>query len=159
MWKSCSADIDPGCSVGAVSPLTSDSSEASCECVPSYLCGVCVFMCLASCVCVCVCVCKLYQTLQSIGLRFIRYLRVRVRATCALLASLINTAATHPAWPRHFVTVNPPGSLFLLSVGPPSPPPQPPFSFFHLFFTFFFFFFFFVFIHKKQGWFSGGALC
>lgn len=146
MRKSCSADIDPGCSVGAVSPLTSDSSEPSGECIPSYLCGVCVFMCLLS-----LCVCKLYQTLQSIGLRFIRYLRVRVRATCALHASLINTAATHPAWPRHFVTVNPPQLPFS--------PLGWPLLLLLLNLLFLFFSFFGVLSHWRKWWIQGGALC
>lgn len=60
------------------------------------------FLSTTLCVFVSICVHRLYQTLQSIGLRFIRYLRVRVRATCALHAPVINTTATHPAWPWHF---------------------------------------------------------
>lgn len=91
--------------------FSSNGSETTSVFVHMYLCGVCAFYVSLACVC------RLYQTLQSIGLRFIRCLRVRVRATCALHASLINTAATHPAWPRHLVTVNPRAPFF--SCSPP----------------------------------------
>lgn len=87
MWESYSADIDPGRSGVAV-------AEFHACCVYINL-GICFNVVL--CVCVCVYVCMLQQTLQSIGLRFIRYLRVRVRATCAMHAWLINTTTTHPA--------------------------------------------------------------
>lgn len=66
MWKSWSAGIDRGCRVSALC-----DSETKSVFVHKYLWGVCVL-------CVSYCVCNLYQTLQSIGLRFICYLRVRV---------------------------------------------------------------------------------
>lgn len=114
MLKSCSSDIAPGFWGG----MLFSSNGSKCIIHNLYLCGVRVCV----CVFVCVSVCKLYQTLQSIGLIFIRYLRVRVRAMHALHASLINTIATHPAWPQHFVSVNP-RAPFSPVLHPPPPPP------------------------------------
>lgn len=119
MWKSCSALIL--IPVAPAYPSRAVSEFHAC-CIYIFL-GICFNVVLSLCVllCVCVCVCKLYQTLQSIGLRFIRYLRVRVRATCATHAWLINTTTTHPAWPQHFVTINP-CTAFFFRLYPPSPP-------------------------------------